>query len=145
MAYANHKDITDLMPGRPEFDEESVPSADQVDGYCEDIGQELNGALKTAGYAVPVTDADAAGLMRLYTFYGVAPLVERARYPERKADEFDMANDWYKKYQDALKVIREKRFDAPGRARSGGFGSYWKSHPEDTAARERSIKRDEPF
>lgn len=138
MAYATHADIEAAVAGRSyAFGSTSKPTDAQVDTYCDQISQELDGYLEQAGYVVPVTDTGALKLLKLWCGYGVIPLVENASRPDRmKTDTVDLATQYRKMYEQALKTIQSKALNAPASAAAsaGGLNDYWNANPADTDA-----------
>jgi hypothetical protein len=148
-AYASNTDIIALVAGRSyAFGTATKPTAVQVDAYCEQITEQLNGVLEQAGYTTPVTDTDALKLLKLFCCYGAIPLVEISRTPdELKGDEKDLAGTYRGFYEQALKDISGKKLNAPfsTTATGGGFGDYWSNNPDDTDAVEPWFKREDQF
>lgn len=148
-AYATHTDIESLVAGREyAFSGTTKPTDTEVDGYCAQITQQLNSHLEQAGYALPVVGADPRDLLKLYCCYGAIPLVEMSRTPdELKGDEKDLPTTYRGYYEQALKDIDAKKFNAPfsTTATGGGFGDYWSANTDDTDAVDAWFKREDKF
>lgn len=148
MPYATHADIEALIAGRNyAFAGTTLPTDTQVDTYCDQITQELDGYLEQAGYVVPVTDASALKLVKLWCCYGVVPLVETASRPDRMVDALDIGGQYRKMYEAAIKTIQAKALNAPASAATsaGGFNDYWNKNPTDTDAATPWFKREDKF
>ena len=147
MSYADHADIENTVAGRSyAFGNSTVPTDDQVDAQCEQITEELNGALKQAGYVTPVTDADALKLLKLYCCYGVVPFVEYARFPdELETGEKDIAGFYRGLYEQALANIKDKAFNAPVTTSEGSSNNYWSANSADTDAATPWFSREDKF
>ena len=147
--YAGHADVEATVAGRTyAFSGTTKPTDTEVDAYCGQITQELNGVMEAAGYTVPVTDADALKLLKLYCCYGVIPLVEMSRTPdELKGDEKNLGDIYRGWYEAALKAISAKKLNAPfsTTATGGGFGDYWSANTDDTDAVDAWFKREDKF
>lgn len=147
MSYATHDDIENLIPGRKyNFTAITLPSTAQVDAYCEQITEELDGYLARAGYLTPVTDDQALKLLKLWTCYGVVPLVEIASRPDEiSPEEKDIGGFYRKLYEQVLASIVNRVIDAPMSTSFGGMSSYWSAHPDDTDARDAMFKREDRY
>ena len=148
MAYITHSDIENLIAGRSyAFSVSTKPTDTQVDAYCTQISQEVDGVLEQAGYVAPVTDSDALETIKLYCAYGVVPLVEISRTPDEiEAAERDIAAFYSKLYKDALERIRQHQFDSPmSSSATGGIGSWWNDVDCDDDDKEPMFKKEDRY
>jgi hypothetical protein len=148
MAYATHADIEAAVAGRAyTFGAGTKPTDTEVDNYCDQISQELDGVLKQAGYVTPVVDADALKPLKLYCCYGVVPLVEISRTPDEiEGAERDIAAFYSKLYKDALERIRQHQLDAPmSSTATGGIGSWWNDADCEDEDKEPMFKKEDRY
>jgi len=148
-AYIAHADIENLIAGREYAFHASTttPTDAQVDAYCTQISQEIDGVLEQAGYVAPVIDSDALETIKLYCAYGVVPLVEISRTPDEiEGAERDIAGFYEKLYKDALSRISNHQLDAPmSSSATGGMGSWWLDSDCDDDDKEPMFKKEDRY
>lgn len=93
------------------FSETSVPTSAQVTGYLTTIGSEIDGALASRGYALPVSDLVALADLKTTAIYGVCGLVLRAKFmdSEGPGGEGGSAKDWERAFRGKLRDILDGR------------------------------------
>jgi hypothetical protein len=123
--YAEHEDVErligDIVDSRT-FTTGTVPSLAQVEAELDNVAADLNRELDQVGYTVPVNQADyetAYNFMKAANAYGAAAVI-LATVPSQtyepvedtEAPPVDRITMYSRKYQHALKVIRENRLRA---------------------------------
>ena len=87
------------------FDAESNPSNTEASNIIERVGAEINGTLKAAGYALPITDAQDRNYLAHYNILGAA---YRCWYAAVQGTEGHISpQTWREDYQQFLDDIRE--------------------------------------
>ena len=102
----------------------SVPTITQATVYLTTIFSEIDGALSTGGYALPVTDPVALADLKTTAIYGVCGLLLRAKFmdSEGPGGEGGSAKDWDAAYRVKLKDIKAGRFVATQAKSAGSIG-----------------------
>ena len=110
-AYASIADVNALVPQQP-FTSQTIPTQAQVEGFLDDISNEINALLPNAGYIAPVVSGVVAlRELRRATSYGACGLAQDARSGAVLRDEAlgGVRNVWTQRYQDWKKQLVDNK------------------------------------
>jgi hypothetical protein len=118
MSYCTITDVRGLNPTRS-YGASTTPTETQVTTYIDNIAGEIDAIINGRGYTVPVTAPTAlVTFLKQTNALGAAALAESAMFPEPQGmGASTHGTDLWKKYQDALKWLREGDLPSEG---SGG-------------------------
>ena len=95
----------------------SVPTTTQVSAWIGQVDAELESALVSGGYAVPVTNTTDLKLLCRIATEGVGAMVEMSRYSEVESSDSPHGEIMEKTYRDYLRGLRDGSIILPYTAR----------------------------
>lgn len=107
------------------FPSQTAPDTIQLLALIDEHSAEIDMVLGTVGYTTPVTTpASAVTWLKLVCEYGVAAAAIKSAFPEtiqsnNGGPAIPAYAFWEKRYQDALKALRERTITLPGVVMSG--------------------------
>jgi len=134
-------DVAGFLPPGITVSGTTDPSDVQVASYILDVADELNGALRSKGFSLPVTSDDifAISYLNSANVFGALGVFYKVKYPSdagpggsKGAGEY-----WEGKYQHYLKGIESGALGLPDEDRSGTVGGF--EHSSRPFARRRSV------
>ena len=99
--YCSLGDVQDAIPGVL-LDNDTVPSAGQADGLRAGVCNEIDGILRSRGYTLPITDAEALGYLKTVAIYGTAAAILASKFI---GQETPGATFWQTQYTAAKDAI----------------------------------------
>lgn len=106
MAYCTIDDLKIYVP-KLEFSASTKPTSTQVESIITNTSYEIDSALQTAGYSLPVTDADTLAFLKNLNALGAAAIAEGATLPEKVGDTHD--SKLLRLYEKRLDNIKNKK------------------------------------
>jgi len=88
MSYCVLADLYSYIP-KLEYTSTSKPTVTQVETIIDNIAQEIDTALQTAGYELPVTDTDSLAFLKMLNALGAAAFAESGTLSEKSGDTHD--------------------------------------------------------
>ena len=110
MAYCSVKDVEDLLGTK--FSHDSRPPVREVESMIDVTAAELDGVAQAAGYAVPVSAADAVKLLKRYNIFGAAVPAWHTMIVD--ADEPSRVTYWREQYDAFIGRLRRGEQQLPG-------------------------------
>jgi hypothetical protein len=106
MAYCTITDVRGLNPKRT-YSTTTTPTQAQVEQYITDIAAEIDNAIQSQGYTVPVTSpANFVAVLKMLNARGAAAQAEIAMFPESGPGSTPHGAQLLSLYRDGLKALR---------------------------------------
>lgn len=104
-AYCTLNDVLELLPNRV-YDASSKPTLQQAENLVIDKALQINGILRSLGYATPLTGSDDVKLLRYINKIGGAYMVETATN-QIVGNDNESAQEYKEEYGDLITQLRK--------------------------------------
>lgn len=132
MAYCTVDDVKHLTQPKPPYSGSTVPTIAQVTAIIDFIDGEINVALSTGGYTLPITDSNALLYLKATSIYGSASLSEQALQQQGNPEVSEHVADYWEKYSTRLMAIQSGKIRlSVSESTSGRMRSLQTSHAVD--------------
>jgi hypothetical protein len=132
MPYCTVADVQAFTQPNPVYGASTNPTLTQVGTMIVFIEGEINVALITGGYSLPITDANGLLYLQATAMYGVASLAKQALQQQGDPEVSETVEDWWNKYTTRLLELKMGKVALGDTAKvSGQMRSLQTSHAVD--------------